>query len=309
MCISVLTDIILIGLGFALLVKGSDYFVAGAAQIAKKVGVSELVIGLTLVSASTTLPEFMASTTASYLGSSGIAVGNAVGSDITNIALILGVCMIIREYSIQRDVFNRYGSALLVVCVLFCGILPHGISRVDGLVLVAVFPVYIWFTVRKDIANDRVPAQIPDTPVIKLILAFGGGIAAIFIGARFLVESSMNIAEVLQVHESAIGSTIVALGTSLPEFAVSVRAVTKNHGYMSVGNILGANTLNLVWVTGASALINPLTLDRNLLYINVPVMLVVTGLLLVFMRMGTLKRWHGIVFVVLYAVFVGSNFG
>lgn len=307
MCISVITDIILIGLGFVLLVKGSDYFVAGAAQIAKRAGVSELVIGLTLVSVSTTLPEFMASTTASYLGSSGIAVGNAVGSDITNIALILGVCLIIREYTGQRDVLNRYGPALLAVCVLFCAVLPHGISRVDGLVLVAVFPVYIWFTIRKDVADEV--TEVPHTSVIKLVLAFGGGIVAIFLGARFLVESSMNIAEVLQVHESAIGSTIVALGTSLPEFAVSVRAVTKNHRYMSVGNILGANTLNLVWVTGASALIHPLTLDRNLLYSNVPVMLVVTGLLLVFMRMGTLKRWHGIVFVVMYAAFVGSNFG
>ena len=136
-----------------------------------------------------------------------------------------------------------------------------------------------------------------------------GGGAAIFIGARGLVGSALNIAENLGVYESAIGATVVALGTSLPEFAVSLRALKEDYEQISVGNILGANTFNILWVVGFSAVVHPLTLDTNLLYFNIPLMIGVTVLLLVFMRMGyQLKRWQGIVFLVLYAFFVAKNY-
>jgi cation:H+ antiporter len=302
-----LHDIILIGIGFVLLVKGSDYFVIAAAGIARRVGVSELVIGLTLVSMSTTLPEFMASTTASFMGSSGIAVGNAVGSDITNIALILGTCMVIKGYTVERDVLKRYGLTLLGVCLLFCVFVFNGISRIEGGILLGILPVYIWTTFKGNHMKPEDP--VPQESVAKLALAFVAGLAAVFVGARFLVNSSMDLAEQLHILESAIGSTMVALGTSLPEFAVSVRAVTRGHGQISVGNILGANTLNILWVTGVSALIRPLTLDSNLMYFNTPVMVGVTVLLLVFMRMGyKLRRWQGIVFLMFYILFVVRNF-
>lgn len=302
-----LHDILLIGIGFVLLVKGSDYFVIAAAGIARRVGVSELVIGLTLVSVSTTLPEFMASTTASFVGSSGIAVGNAVGSDITNIALILGTCMVIKGYTVERDVLRRNGLTLLGVCLLFCILVFNGVSRIEGAILLGILPVYMWTTFKGNHLNPEDP--FPQESVAKLALAFVAGLAAVFVGARFLVNSSMDLAEQLHILESAIGSTMVALGTSLPEFAVSVRAVTKGHGQISVGNILGANTLNILWVTGVSALIRPLTLDSNLMYFNTPVMIGVTVLLLIFMRMGyKLRRWQGIVFLVLYIFFVVKNF-
>jgi cation:H+ antiporter len=305
-----LHDIIFIGVGFALLVKGSDYFVTAAAGIARRVGVSELIIGLTLVSMGTTLPEFMASITASYMGSSGIAVGNAVGSDITNILLILGTCMVIKGYTVGRDVLKRYGLTLLVVCLVFSVFAPGGVSRIEGGVLVVILPVYLWTTFKGHINNPNSKSEDPSPEsVTKLAIAFVGGLLAVIVGARFLVDSSLNLAEQFHILESAIGSTIVALGTSLPEFVVSVRAVTKGHGQISVGNILGANTLNILWVMGVSALIRPLTLDTNLLYFNTPLMIGVTVLLLMFMRMGyQLKRWQGVVFLVLYAVFVVYNY-
>lgn len=300
--------ILLMAVGFVLLAEGSRYFVEAAAEIAHRLGVSEMVIGLTLVSASTTLPELMASSTASYLGSSGIAVGNVVGSDITNIALILGLCMVVKEYTIEHEIVSQYGVPLLIVCLLFCILIPGGISRIDGMILLAVFLVYLWKTSRKDTTLKSTP-QPSETPRWRVVAGFVGGITAIFIGARFLVSSCLTISAELHVLESAIGTTVVALGTSLPELAVSLRAVTGHHEKISLGNILGANTFNLVWVTGVSALVNPLTLDEKLLYFNTPLMVAVTVILLAFMwTEDRLKRWEGIVFLLIYGFFVVYNF-
>lgn len=296
--------------GLFLLAEGSQYFVRAAVEIARRFRVSEIMIGVTLVSASTTLPELMASTTASYLGSSGVAVGNAVGSDITNIALILGLCMVVTEYRLTPEMTSHYGVPLFLVCIFFCVLLPGGISRIDGCILLAAFLVYLWVMSTRDIGKR--PESSPATPEIsagKVVLFFVGGILAVFVGARLLVSSSLQIAGEFELLESAIGSTIVALGTSLPELAISLRAVTGRHEQISIGNILGANTFNLLWVTGASALVNPLTLDRNLLYFNVPLMLGVTIVLLVFMSTeDQLKRWEGAALLCIYALFVANNF-
>lgn len=310
-----LLDIAVIGVGFVLLWKGAEYFVTAAADIAKRIGVSDLVIGLTLVSVSTTLPEFMASVMASHLGSGGIAVGNAVGSNITNIALILGTCMIIEGYSVEPLVLKRYGITLLLICLLFSFFVIGDVSRVEGGFLLVLFFVYLWFLMREKPTRREimeVSIELEDIrvePVWKVGLKFVGGGAAIFIGARYLVISALNIAVTLGVFESAIGATIVALGTSLPEFAVSLRALKEDFEQISVGNILGANTFNMLWVVGFAALVNPLTLDTNLLHFNIPMMMGVTVLLLVFMRMGyQLKRWQGILFVLLYVFFVVNNY-
>jgi len=310
-----ISDIILIGVGFVLLWKGSEYFVTAAAEIAKRIGVSDLVIGLTLVSASTTLPEFMTSVMASHLGSGGIAVGNAVGSNITNIALILGTCMIIEGYTFEPVVLKRYGTTLLLVCLLFVFFVLGDISRVEGGILLTMFFSYLWILSREKHTRREIMEvstelrDIPVEPAWKVGLKVAGGGAAIFLGAWLLVQSAINIALTLNVFESAIGATLVALGTSLPEFAVSLRALKEDYEEISVGNILGANTFNILWVIGFSAMVNPLQLDSNLLYFNIPVMIGVTVLLLVFMgHKYRLTRWQGIVFLVLYTAFVAINY-
>ncbi|MBU7046878.1 MAG: calcium/sodium antiporter [Theionarchaea archaeon] len=308
-------DIAVITVGFVFLWKGSEYFVTAAAEIAKRIGVSDLIIGLTLVSASTTLPEFMASVMASHLGSGGIAVGNAVGSNITNIALILGTCMIIEGYSVEPLVLKRYGLTLLVVCLFFVVLVFNNISRIEGSILLALFFLYLLILsrekhTRREIKEVSIELEdIQMEPVSKVLIKFVGGGVAIFVGARGLVGSALNIAMTLGVFESAIGATLVALGTSLPEFAVSLRALKEDYEQISVGNILGANTFNILWVVGFSALVHPLVLDTNLLYFNIPIMIGITSLLLIFMRMGyTLKRWQGIVFLALYIFFVVKNY-
>jgi cation:H+ antiporter len=305
----------LIVIGFVLLWKGSEYFVTAAAEVARRIGVSDLVIGLTLVSMSTTLPEFVASTMASHAGSGGIAVGNAVGSNITNITFILGTCMVLEGYKVEPLVLRRYGIALLLVCLLFAVLAMGNITRNEGILLLSVFAVYMIILsrekhTRKEMAEVSTEMRgIPVEPSWKVMARLLIGVASVFIGARFLVDSAINIAATLNVLESAIGSTIVALGTSLPEFAVSLRALKENYEQISVGNILGANTFNMLWVIGFSALINPLELDRNLMYFNVPLMIGVTILLLVFIRTGyQLKRKEGIVFLLIYILFLIMNY-
>lgn len=305
----------IIGIGFILLWKGSEYFVTAAAEIARRIGVSDLIIGLTLVSVSTTLPEFMASVMASHIGSGGIAVGNVVGSNITNIALILGTCMIIEGYSVERFVLRRYGVTLLLVCSLFVVFALNNVSQIEGGILIVIFFLYLIFLsrekhTRREVKETSIELQnLPKESVWKILARFAVGGAGVFIGARYLVSSALHIAITFNVYESAIGATIVALGTSLPEFAVSLRALKEDFEEISVGNILGANTFNILWVIGFAALVNPLVLDYNLLYFNIPVMMGATVLLLGFMRMGyKLKRWQGVLFVALYAFFVINNY-
>jgi cation:H+ antiporter len=302
-------------IGFIFLWKGSEYFVTAAAEVARRIGVSDLVIGLTLVSVSTTLPEFVASAMASHAGSGGIAVGNVVGSNITNITFILGTCMVLEGYKVEPLVLKRYGIALLLVCLVFVVLALGDITRIEGIMLLSIFVVYLVILSKEkhsrremrevSVEMSGIPVESAWKVVARLVL---GG-ATVFIGARGLVSSAISIAATLNVLESAIGATIVALGTSLPEFAVSLRALKENYEQISVGNILGANTFNILWVIGFASLINPLNLDTNLLYFNVPLMIGITVLLLIFIRTGyQLKRKEGVIFLLIYMLFLIINY-
>jgi cation:H+ antiporter len=302
-------------IGFIFLWKGSEYFVTAAAEVARRIGVSDLVIGLTLVSVSTTLPEFVASAMASHAGSGGIAVGNVVGSNITNITFILGTCMVLEGYKVEPLVLKRYGIALLMVCLVFVVLALGDITRIEGIMLLSIFVVYLVILSKEKHSRremKEVSVEMSGIPVesawkVVARLALGG--ATVFIGARGLVSSAISIAATLNVLESAIGATIVALGTSLPEFAVSLRALKENYEQISVGNILGANTFNILWVIGFASLINPLELDTNLLYFNVPLMIGITVLLLIFIRTGyQLKRKEGVIFLLIYMLFLIINY-
>jgi cation:H+ antiporter len=312
---SMITDLIFIGIGFVLLWKGSDFFVKASAEIAKKVGVSDLVIGLTLVSASTSLPELMVSVIASFRGAGGIAVGNVVGSNITNIALILGICMILEAYSVEPLVLRWHGSGLFLVSSLFIIFVLGDVSRTEGVILFSLFFVYLWALSKEKHSKREIMEISSEVAAMragrgwKTAIEFVIGGIAIFIGARLLVNSAVHIAEALHVCESAIGATIVAFGTSLPEFAVSLRALKEGYEQIMVGNILGSNIFNILLVIGASAMVSPLVLDTNLLYFNIPLMMGVTVLLLAFMKMRyQLERWQGMLFVMLYIFFIFYNY-
>jgi cation:H+ antiporter len=311
-------SIILLVIGLAVLVKGSDFFVGSAAFIARHYGVSELIIGLTLVSMGTSLPELAASVYASYDGQGGIAVGNVVGSNIANIALVLGVCLLLKQIAIKRKMLKRDGLVMLGVSLLFIFFIFDGVERWEGLVLMVIFTVYIIYLYQQNKA-ERLNCETTDVceqvehkegklglEVSKLVI----GCIGVVLGAKMLVDSAVGIAGHLGISQAVIGSTLVAFGTSVPELAVSLTAIVRKHQDISIGNIIGSNIFNILLVIGAAAIINPLAVDNILINMNIPIMLLVAAILLMFMAMGNkLRRWQGGVFVAIYVVFLVLNFG
>jgi cation:H+ antiporter len=350
---NILVSAILFIGGLAILIKGSDFFITGAAYMAKHFGVSELIIGLTLVSMGTSLPEFGASVYASATGAGGIAVGNVVGSNVANIALVLGVCLLITNIRIKKKMLKRDGLIMLAVSLLFTLFVFGGVARWEGIVLMVIFAAYIIYLYKQnkeekesealskvieesierdrrvggDIAKliidkvdgdekenkeqkDTEPEENTKYPgFAKEIAKLAVGCLMVIVGAWLLVEMAVGISETLGISQTVIGSTLVAFGTSVPELAVSIVAILKRFEQISIGNIIGSNIFNILWVIGAAALVGGLAVDYTLLYINIPIMLMVAAILLIFMASGKkLMRWQGVVFVTIYGVFLIMNY-
>ncbi|MEE9151457.1 MAG: calcium/sodium antiporter [Thermoplasmata archaeon] len=308
-------NIILFVLGLAILIKGSDFFVGSAVFIARHFGVSELIIGLTLVSMGTSLPELGTSVYASHAGEGGIAVGNVVGSNIANIALVLGICLMFGAIKVKK--VKRDGLIMLGVSLVFIIFIFGGVARWEGLVLMALFVIYLVFLFRKNKiqagkGNKREKSECSGTRengLAKRITLLVIGCFGIFLGAKLMVDSAVSIAFTFRIPGTVIGSTLIAFGTSVPELTVSLVAVLKKHEGISIGNIIGSNIFNILWVIGAASLVSDLAVDSTLLYINIPIMLFVAALLLVFMFTGRrLERWQGGVFIAIYAVFLLLNY-
>lgn len=307
--------------GFAMLIKGSDFFIESSASIARRFSVSELIIGLTLASVGTSLPELGASVAASIQGSGGIAVGNVVGSNIINIALVLGLCTVIRGYKTDKTILKRDGYIMGAVSLLLVFLVFQGteVSRLDGLILITIFFLYLRLLFKKGIREERRSGgegEEGEEAVGKAeglgreVLILVGGLAGVLLGAKLLIDAAVEIAKITGVSESVIGVTVIAFGTSLPELAVSVGALMKGKESLSIGNIIGSNIFNILWVIGVASLVNSLAVDRMLFYFNIPLMLIVAILLLLFMRIGwKLERWEGAVFIALYIFFIAFNYG
>jgi cation:H+ antiporter len=318
---AILQSVILLIIGLAILIKGSDFFVESAAYIARHFGVSELIIGLTLVSMGTSLPELGASVYAAYNGSGGIAIGNVVGSNIANIALVLGAVLLLKEITVKKKMLSRDGLVMMAVSLIFIMFVITGdtVGRWEGLLLMVIFSVYIFYLYRQNKVEkltcettdvcDRIEPKKSTLGKESILLIIG--CIGVIIGAKLLVDSAVSIANELNISEAVIGSTLIAFGTSVPELAVSMTAILRKHGDISIGNILGSNIFNILWVIGAAALVSPLTVNDNnvLININIPIMLLVAAILLIFMSIGKqLKRWQGGVFVAIYVVFLVLNF-
>jgi cation:H+ antiporter len=300
-----INTLILLAIGILILWKGSDLFIDSSKSIARHFGVTELFIGLTLVSVSTSLPEFSASVYASIYGSSAVAVGNIVGSNIANVALVLGIFVLVRSITISKDTLKRDGYVMLAVSFLFVGLAIGGVSRFDGLILMTCFVLYmrLLYVQRTDGEREQ------HVNILKESIKLLAGLIGVILGVKLLVDSAISIAVTLGVSQSVIGVTLVAFGTSVPELVVSVRAITKRSEDLAIGNIIGSNIFNVLWVGGAASLIRPLTVDDALLRFSMPVMIFIALLLLIFMRTNwKLERWEGAVFVSLYAGFIFFNF-
>lgn len=318
------------------LVKGSDLFVKSAASIAKKLGVSEFIIGLTIVAIGTSIPELVSSVFASIEKASGLVIGNVVGSNIANIGLIIGTTSLVAVIITKEDMLKRDGFFMLFSALLFyLFAMNRVISRVEAGILLLFYSVYILFlfemknditkkyhfrefigyffkfkyivTIRsKFIRNkDKQVERLFMASLVKDGLLMVVGIISVIGGAKFVVDQSIFFASFFKVPQTVVGLSLIALGTSLPELSVSITAARKGFGALAVGNILGSNIANILLILGISGLIHPLSIIRSTISITAPFMILLSMLLLVFIR----SKWHikkveGIVFVVLYAAFM-----
>ena len=306
---------ILFIIGFLLLIKGADWLVAGSASIAKKYNVSDLVIGLTIVSMGTSMPELIVNILASTSGASEIAIGNVIGSNIANVLLILGVAAIIFPLTIKEStVFSEIPySIIALLLVAFAANAPIFnpdyellISRLDGTIFLFFFGLFMVYIVklaregRADMVEDA-PDEI--LPMGKSILFVLLGMAGLFLGGKWVVDGAVQIAKTFELSENMIGLTIVAIGTSLPELVTSAVAAYKKNTDIAVANVIGSNIFNLLWVLGVSAVISPMT---YLPAINADiVVLIVATFFIIFSLMTGKKKMQigkptGILFLTAY---------
>ncbi len=309
-------NVLLFFIGFALLIKGADWLVTGASSLASRLGVSALVIGLTIVAFGTSAPELTVNLLASVQGNTDIAIGNIIGSNIANILLILGISAVIYPLAVQRStVWREIPFALLAVLVVglmandvfFDGAQTSAITRIDGLVLIAFFSVFLYyiFSISKS-ANSEAGESVAMVSGAKSAAMIIGGLLGLVVGGKWIVDGAVLFATQLGVSEALIGLTIVAIGTSLPELATSAVAAYKRNVDIAVGNVVGSNIFNLFWILGISATISPLPFSAQL-STDVWVVIITTILLFLALFVGkkhTLERWQGVVFVTAYVFYI-----
>jgi len=315
-----LFDGVMFTAGLVALYFGAEWLVRGAARLARTLGISAIVIGLTIVAFGTSAPELVVSTLAAARGQSGVAVGNIVGSNIVNIALILGLSAAVSTVRVQPGLITREMPIMIVAAIALVVLGVDGtLSRLDAMLLAAgfvAFLIYMLRLARRGVPTPALEAEfaefekaegmVPPNGTRTLdILLIAGGLAALVIGAELLVRSSVSFARAAGVSELVIGLTIVAVGTSLPELATSVVAAVRNEADIAVGNVVGSNIFNVLGVLGIAPLVRPIAVDRSLYGMEMWVMIGLSVLLPLVCRVGhRLARVEGILFIVGYVIFV-----
>ena len=310
---SYLSNPILLGLflvvGLVLLVKGADWLVDGASKLAKRLGVTDLVIGLTIVAFGTSMPEFVVNMVSVADGATDLAITNILGSNIINTLVILGcsalVCPLVAQRSTLRlDIPLNIVAGVLVLVFVFISspMEPKGLSRVEGLALLVVFAaflVYTFYTAKADATTTPESTPFPLWKCVVLILA---GLVGLVVGGEMIVKTAVAIARYCGVAEAVIGLTIVALGTSLPELATSVVAAFKHNNDIAIGNVVGSNIFNVFFILGTSAIIKHLPVYPG---IEIDAALVAVSALAVWLLLcnknRSINRWGGVLLLVIYA--------
>ena len=303
---ALMIQVLLLVVGFVLLVKGADWFVEGAASIADKFGIPQIVIGLTIVAMGTSAPEAAVSISAALKGSAEITIGNVVGSNILNILIILGLTSVIRTIFVQRTtIYYEIPMVIGITAILaFMGLQNNVVGRLEGLILMGCMVVYMLYLLRLakrgTIENEELEEFAKKSSMGKLIFLVIVGVAAIVWGSDIAVNAATAIARIFGMSERFIGLTIVALGTSLPELVTSVTAALKGNSDIAVGNIVGSNLFNIMFVVGLTAIITPVVYDPafkidSMVAIGAAVLLWVC----VFQKQ-TLQRLHGWIMLACY---------
>lgn len=310
---SYLSNPILLGLfmvvGLVLLVKGADWLVDGASKLAKRLGVTDLVIGLTIVAFGTSMPEFVVNMVSVADGATDLAITNILGSNIINTLVILGcsalVCPLVAQRSTVRlDIPLNISAGILVLVFVFITspMEPKGLSRVEGLALLVVFAAFLFYTLYTAKADATTTTESTPFPLWKCVVLILSGLVGLVVGGELIVKSAVAIARYCGVAESVIGLTIVALGTSLPELATSVVAAFKHNNDIAIGNVVGSNIFNVFFILGTSAIIKHLPVYPG---IEIDAAWVAISALAVWLLLcnknRSINRWGGALLLVLYA--------
>jgi len=309
---------ILIIIGFVLLVKGADFLVDGASNIAKKFHIPELIIGLTVVSIGTSLPELFVSITSALNGYEDMAIGNVIGSNLCNILLILGLAAVIKPIYLNKETRKIEIPLCIfftIIFMLLCNA-GQGISVMDAGILLILFIIFIQDTIYiakknqdEEAEKEAVDKKTQKNTILNIILIIIGSIGLKF-GGDFVVNNAKIIAEYFSISEKIISLTIVAIGTSLPELVTSVTAAIKNDGDIAVGNILGSNIFNILLIIGTSAIIHPIAYNSSY-NLQMYILIFATLILLVFpysKPKNKISRVNGIILLILYAIYMGLLF-
>lgn len=306
-------DYILLIIGFIFLVKGADIFVDGSSAIAEYFRIPSFIIGLTIVAFGTSAPEAAVSITAAVTGQNGIALGNVIGSNLFNLLMVLGACALIKPCPVQAPVLrNEYPLSILAAAlfaVLSLTTLGSNkmiyLSRIDGMILLAVFVFFLIMTILKAVKNPvGIPAEegknisLPKGILLSLI-----GLAGIIAGGQLVVNNASDIAASFGVSQTLIGLTIVAIGTSLPELVTSIAAALKGETDIAVGNVIGSNLFNLLFVLGISVTIHPVDVDIISVYDSVILIVVSLIVMIPALSRKEIRRSWGVFFILLYAAY------
>lgn len=296
----------LLVIGFVLLMKGADWFVEGASKIADKLGVPQLVIGLTICAMGTSLPEAAVSIASATKGSAELTIGNVLGSNIMNILLILGLTALICNIPVQKSTVKYEIPFLIVISVILplLGLFDHTVGRIDGVVLwvfMIAYLIYLRQMAKSGQEMDDVPAVGENDKVWKMILMVVVGAAMIVLGSDLAVDAATELAVMFGMSERLIGLTIIAFGTSLPELVTSVTAATKGKTDIAIGNIVGSNIFNILFVAGTTALITPVAYSSAFLFDSIAAAAAAVILYLCVIRDKKLGRVEGAIMLAAYA--------
>ncbi len=301
----------LLAVGFVLLVKGADWFVEGAGKLAERFGIPQLVIGLTIVAMGTSLPEAAVSVSAALKGSAEITIGNIVGSNIMNVLLILGITSVITPIAVQKSTVKYELPFVIAVSALLAGIglTKHVVGRIDGVILWALMLLYLGYLLVMTKKGNGLPEEGEDAehdkpmPIWKMLLFILAGGVMIVVGSDVAVDAATALARIFGMSERLIGLTIVAFGTSLPELVTSATAAVKGKADIAVGNIVGSNIFNILFVVGTSALITPVAYAANFFVDSIVCIAAVVLLWVLVMKNKRLGRAGGACMLVGYAAY------
>jgi cation:H+ antiporter len=305
-------EYLLLIVGFIFLIKGAQYFVDGSSQLAKRLGVSSLVIGLTVVAFGTSMPEFVINIFSAIEGHTELALGTIIGSNISNTLLILGISSMLFPLLVHKStVWNEIPLSLFSTFLLFILIndslfgKTSKLSQLDGIIMLSLFCYFLYYIYSSTQKSNNFKIEIQKHSDFIIALMILGGLVAIFFGGNLIVKNALIVASTFGISDFLISATVIAIGSSLPELVVSLVAIFKKNVDLAVGNIVGSNIFNILYVLGSTALIQPIYLP-GFVNFDLVFLMVITALLFLFMFTGKkhkLERWEGAIFILLYIAY------